>query len=885
MKKILRWMRQGKRHKYINGGKGVISIFLAILMLPFLTMADMLVESARYHDAVAVLDECMDSAGLSTLSYNDSYLLSRFGLLATSQDDISTTYSKYLEDNIGAYGSWDITSSSATGINSLDDTEILYQQVLEMSKFSSPTSLAGDFVISELIDILKQFKTVKVIEKWSTAVSSTGDTADAILTLYDAIKDFDQKCDDLDVAMGTYESTFGILKEKIEALKTALATVNEKQETVNTLQSEIDALDDDDDGLDELKEKLKTAEEELESAKGAVETAKTELETAKKDYSSAISELSKSLTSYQTAGDKVYTSLKKLQTSLEKTKQAVDAVKTKVSETEAQLNTDIQNKENEINEAKERGEDTTQLENEKAALETERENYKNSQSNIDKINTATDTGVTTLTNAVDAGMKSYNSDSISAANATLSTLKTNVDNIDVDSITENYTYQESDFYLTITGLMSKAEIQAIIKGLEDQIKGEADDEFSLWSMFKTASSVYRSLFTTNGCYDSRLDAYLSTEAASYSTSDIDNILADISDMLNCYDGVSGTTLEKIVKCLKNFFTAFANLLCDLIEYMKGVVSRIGEAISELTDSWESAGEKIMFDQYLVKTFPNRTSIKNDSTIIGSDVMTGYSFSSIKLKPPASLDIYGTEIDTIITLLGDIKSGGVDNMFCAAELEYIITGSRSEIVNQTVTFFNLYILRFLVNIPSIIANSEIRTLAEGTAPFTAGMSFVAVYSLYLFVEPLIDTVFLVNGKEVPLIKTKAYLTPAGITAFVTNLSTLNVYNKEELSQLSKDTFAKETTDTSTNMGFLNWKYDKYMLIEMIIFGENDTYLERLQTLITLEEIAKNGEGSFDISKSYTFVKGEASGKYNPILPLGGMANGSIFTISRERVRGY
>ena len=47
--------------KCINGTRGVISLFLAILMLPFLSIAGILIQTARFNSAIAIFDEAQRS--------------------------------------------------------------------------------------------------------------------------------------------------------------------------------------------------------------------------------------------------------------------------------------------------------------------------------------------------------------------------------------------------------------------------------------------------------------------------------------------------------------------------------------------------------------------------------------------------------------------------------------------------------------------------------------------------------------------------------------------------------------------------------------------------------------------------------------------------------
>lgn len=78
--------KRKKVHKYINGSKGVVSLFLCLLMTPVLSVASALVEFSRYQNTESVFQEVMDCASLSTMANYDAYLQKRFGLFAVSQD-------------------------------------------------------------------------------------------------------------------------------------------------------------------------------------------------------------------------------------------------------------------------------------------------------------------------------------------------------------------------------------------------------------------------------------------------------------------------------------------------------------------------------------------------------------------------------------------------------------------------------------------------------------------------------------------------------------------------------------------------------------------------------------------------------------------------------
>ena len=134
--------------KYINGTRGVISLMLALVISPLLSVSLLLVESARYQSAIEMMKEVSDSSSFSALAEYDSYLDERFGLFSISQEsDINDTYSKYLTENIKALGkSVTLENVLAEGQFSLANTDVLKQQILEYSEISVAAEVATEAI-------------------------------------------------------------------------------------------------------------------------------------------------------------------------------------------------------------------------------------------------------------------------------------------------------------------------------------------------------------------------------------------------------------------------------------------------------------------------------------------------------------------------------------------------------------------------------------------------------------------------------------------------------------------------------------------------------------------------------------------------------------------
>ena len=92
-----------RAHRWINGTRGAISLMLAALMLPFYSLAAILIETQRYQSSVRALDELLGTSSISVLANYDTYLHDRFGLLAVAQSPeenaLSASLLSYLNKN------------------------------------------------------------------------------------------------------------------------------------------------------------------------------------------------------------------------------------------------------------------------------------------------------------------------------------------------------------------------------------------------------------------------------------------------------------------------------------------------------------------------------------------------------------------------------------------------------------------------------------------------------------------------------------------------------------------------------------------------------------------------------------------------------------------
>ena len=241
--------------RYINGTKGVISLFLAILMVPFVSIAGALLNAARINSAVAIFDQALCNASNSTLGTYDEFLKKRFGLLAmsqssgdgsyTAQDLIAETFAFYMEQNLGALSNtYQNSDTSAAGVYPLADTDVLLAEVMEYSKYTVPTKMAIDsFSIDDIMS--------KLTENLSM-VSSIFDVGSSGLEMVTALDDLQKDMTDLIEKLrtakekeGEYDSTFGDFTGSVNEYNALVDEMNAElakcQEEINAAQAAYDA--------------------------------------------------------------------------------------------------------------------------------------------------------------------------------------------------------------------------------------------------------------------------------------------------------------------------------------------------------------------------------------------------------------------------------------------------------------------------------------------------------------------------------------------------------------------------------------------------------------------------------------------------------------------
>lgn len=868
-------MRFRKKHKYkyINGCRGVISLFLCLVMTPILTLAAALVEFSRYQGSIEILQEAMNCSSLSTLSNYDKYIQDRFGLFTIKQDcDVKSTYnstfvqnSKLLDKGIT------VNSTNAFGTLPLSDIKVLESQVADYSESTVLTEIMlDDLKLQDLLDKLNNLSSLKNVL----------DTINKLYNLATSIKDFINEIEDFSRYLSTIKTKTNELNKDINSFITVTANFYKK-------------LNDNGFSI--------SAENEDES-----------LELIAKDYLDDIKDIYNKAKIVFDDTESLYTLIKDLPT-------LFNRVKTELSKVRQAYNAATKSTSN----------ITQKIDNEEIA-DTSKDTSDQTLSIYRSVIKALEDGVEEAANCIktstveafkqaknqfkneikeklgfDDVKKRFNSDyyALPLSDDAKSNFK---------KILENFPTEWND--KTYDNLKTTLKDLFIPKNLTidiDEIKDKLDDALSAaknkftdnmkQSLSKTITTLVaavRGIFDLDVFYDGDLNGYLSDYCAnallSYTIdSDGDGrvdsqenpyvtMLEAITTLLSSCDEfvekMMSFNLVGMITASAKLFKSVALTLQSLINLTSQTVEKIAELFGYVKNGdMQSLYKLLLVSGYLTHNLPNRTHKDSVITTIADTTtkvslkgatLSGFKYSNIKTPVSNGVSGISNGISGLTSFLKNSTHGGSDSMFKGAELEYILAGTKSEIMNQTVSFMQLYLLRMLLDVSVIFTDKSVAAMAA-----TANVASWAVYILLLIAEPLCDTVMLVNDGDVALVKNSCYLSPIGIPALISDLNKIAIKNKSvesgvnSLSQKIEGKLEQNTTMKYKSGGFMNLEYGNYMLLILMFSTTKNNMLVRLGDIIQLEcnEYYKSSI-NFDIKRAYTNICTETDVTLNSFISI-------------------
>lgn len=844
----------------IKGTKGAISIFLCLLLTPFLTIALGLAEYARYQEVYEITEELYELTGVSVLSDYDTYLHNRFGVLATSQkNDLAQYAPSLLIDNAKVLGNQvTIGNPKVSGSLALSDTQILRQQIIDVSELTATTAiLAVDFKLEELLNKLQG---VSQFQDIMNTVDSLADMADALSTALD-------KLEELEAAVETLKSDISSAKSYAETLSTKMSDLFKKLGDngvvlpANATTEEIETAISSFTGtyLQDLKDAYRTGHSlisKLNDIKSDIGTVKTSAEA----FASAVSAASQAAQNItkENSADEDGSIANKAASTLE---EVLDSMEELVEDTVADITDDV------VNAVKSTANQIVNTALESTGLAGITTRYYEIVNGDYFSLPLSDTAKGDLVDLLQTVKTVYDSKS---ASGLLDYFKS--------KFVPNFNFDAGQLLTDIKAVVSEA-TEALTDGVGDK----------LISLLTKLVNIVKGLFDLDLFYEPDMNAYVNIGNAS--ASPYQSFMDAIGDLFSAIDTFKNAMKENglfskikgALKAMKEMFAAIGDLMGAIIDIAGAAVTSIVELGSSLfSGDVRGLYEKLLISGYMRHNLPCRVNsgdwtYDEDGNSVNLSVdgvgLTGFAYSDIPRPPlmsaqnPASTGFLG-----LAQTLQNLKNGyGQDEMFRGAELEYIRAGTNSEIANQVICFFDIYFLRLLLDLPSVFMDAEVAEVAAA-----ATVAAWVVYILYIIVEPFCDTLLLVNGESVPLIRTDCWLTATGVMTFVNKIGSA-VLGPELQTELNNYTssHASSSKPATGGSGTGEMNYQTHMLILLLIFVDSNTQISRLQNLMELEAKAYY-EGSFTMNKAYTAVNITAETSFNPFFDLGTASGGSVFT---------
>ena len=871
--------KRKKVHKYINGSKGVVSLFLCLIMTPVLSVASALVEFSRYQNTESVFQEVMDCASLSTMANYDAYLQKRFGLFAVSQDcDIGAVYGDSLRKNSAVMEGVSLGDEiTAGGTLPLSETGVIKRQILDFSESTVLTEIIlEDLHLQDLLDELDKLMNIS-----------------GMLDVLDSMSDMTTKVRELVESGEAFLEKLNSAVTQVETLKTnATAFASAIADLCRKIKEDGTAVD------------YTTPESESASLQAVAEKYLADIQTV---YDSTAA-LIDSVTALKDTVTGLPDALEALKTDYQEAADAVAAVGDSFSNISQSSHTgsagegsgDIQDVSGEATSLYEE-----LLKNIEKAIDDATENL--SSSTIDALKSAADGLAQKLVDELGLDVaKRWNlaeyyrlplsDDAKADLKDLLSVLPEVWEDGSYDGLIQllKEKYIPSVLYMDFSSIVNS--VERAVQQAKDNFVEEA--KASIGEILSNLVNTITSLFSLDVFYDGSLNAYLDDATISTLLSDSGyrggeeenpyvNLLNAISSMigavntfvdsigsLNFFGMIDG--IAKLINSIKETVTAIVNLTAKTVE-------KIGELVCWVADGqWEKFGELLLMAGYMTHNLPNRTLAGRKEvslnggiacqTILEGQTLTGFPYADIQ-TPAKQLEGGLADISALAGFLERTQTGGTDQMFRGAELEYILAGTPSEVMNQAVVFMQIYFLRLLLDLVPVFTDPAVSTMAA-----SATIACWAVYLIVAFAEPLCDTVLLVNGSEqVCFVKRSCYLTPTGVDNFLTALTDV-ISKSDAIKDSAKDTMSQaisgklgaKAPNVQFMDGVLKSGYDTHCLILLMFTTTTDDMLRRLANIVQLEAnyhyTQSDTPYTFDIARAYTGISASADAEFDSFIRI-------------------
>jgi len=868
---------------YMNcSSKGAISLFMALLMPPFLEIAMILVETGRYNSAVSILDEAMGVSAVSTLAEMDPYLHERWGLLALDQGtNCRDTYQNHLAVNAGILGDTiDLQSVDAQGIYPLNENELLYGQLLEYAKLNAPVTLAAD--LGNLSEILAELEKMKHLGPMFNLMTSGTKTLDATITLVESAGKLKKSAKSLQSLASSYESSFAGFRTAVASL---IAALNAPMPLEADYRDQTGKLDE-----AEYQAAVKEREAKISSAREAV--------AQKRDrYGEVIDQVIQGMEGYQADMVECNEAIGKIGTQLANATASAIECGVKYSEENEALS--------DITERIEKMENGEYFDPEGETYLKLQKQQSDLKQTVAEGNTAHQVqkamagGLSVVNAGYQATFAAYNDAVFGGHIEDFRNLKGRVAAYNENAVGSGSSLPSTEVYhsAALIDYVSAEDIDAYLDEqkttlFEGAFKTFLDGILAFFESLVKMSTFYNPNFSAIIDMD-----YYNTQLGGLPGADSDEggvytIVSNLGQLMTTTKEFHGNLARlKLLEALKQLKA----LIVDLIELFTSIIQFAVALVYNVITVFDGY-DRLYYSTYATFNLPCRTDYAAGA--VSFEGMTGYQLHKGSLPQQglaASPPVFG-ELTAAISAIQSYANGtGEDLTFSGAELEYVLYRSKSEIANQMYTFFALYLLRLLTDIRNVSLDPAVQSMAAAST-----FGYPVVMALVIFLEPLVDTLLLVNGADVPLVKSMSYLTPVGLPTLLKELVKLpaltEAINTEGLTSSLLSAFG-ETTDDFNYQQVLNpneklkerfrLNYRKHCFFLLLLTVTKEQQLARIKNLIQMETLyhykKKGKEYTFDLRNSYTHLKATVDFDVQQMLPSLLDFSGTVHR--RVQYRGY
>lgn len=875
--------------KLLRGLRGSISILLCLILAPFLSVALGLVEYARLQQVIELTEEIYELTGMSVLADYDPYIHNRFGLLCVSQEDsFGTGFSAQLTENAKMMGNQiSLNNISLTGKMSLQDADTLKKQLMDVSELTVTSAVLGkDFHLEELLEKLNEFSGFQNFTNVIDGLSTVADKLSEVVNQLNELKD--------------------IFEHLWHAIDNATNSANKLVEKTADFYKRLG-----DNGV---------------MLNGSGETEETEnrvLQAFVENYSLDLQSLS-------SAGKSLVDDFGNVKANLDEVKLAIVGLKS----------------------ALQAAKDALVSINSSSADNTVDPNGKITQSAVEPMNAV----ITQIDTLVTDTLNSFKEETVSALKEVMRKIveeafqqcglsqmvrysdiiagryftlplssQAKTDLLDLlETVKEIYDEQGSgdftllqayfkerfipDFHnINIDNLLNKVE-QALQDAGENIVQ---NGEEKVQSILTKLVDIVRSLFDLDICYEPDFNAQVQTTSAS--TSPYQDFINNVNN-LNTAASEFGESLVplnvvQLFKSLAGIFKNIYKVIQSVFSIIGNILSNIGSLAGDMfTGNWKQLYERLLISGYMRHNLPCRIDDADLTAVPGGvraqlagEGLTGFPYDDIA-RPPAYPSAQSTAESSLSSMSGQLSNlqngRGADRAFKGAEMEFILAGTNSEIANQTVAFLNIYFLRLLLDIPSVFQDGAVAATAAA-----ASVASWLIYILYILIEPFCDTILLVNGGTVDLIRSQCYLTPVKIPDFLETLTDVIVSNAQlsaavkneidgNLKVKMKEYIDENNYEPSSDVDSLmdgdgtQIDYRTTMLLLLFLAVDPADQIRRLQDIIRMEtEQYYIDQGkTFRFGATYTALEIAANVTFYPFFDLG-VASGGSPTLPAGRISQF